>query len=463
MINQGGYHNRVMMIIRPLKFILLIASLFYSQAGFTALKQLYLEDLGGTPFMTRAQPTAPDSIDLTAGSSVTVDQTIAFQAPFTINATNITVTLSLQKIGGGASRTAEVEVFINGILGTSLGTDQFTWSGGGPTPHNFTITNAVAQNLLVGDYLTVVVRNNTATDTFRVRQAAGGTSYLEVDTNTVITIDNVGIHSNPYSNPEEFSSYTASTTVYLRATVSDPFGFADISSVDFVVNDPNSPPSVFTANIITPEAGSTVGATAVFETPYTLPAIPAPDGVWSVDFTANEGSEGAVTAVANKSFGVGSPMLNVLKTSMPDYDPVNMSSFPKAIPNSHIEYTVEVTNSGFGSADNNSILITDPIPAAQTTFYFGNPIDPVRFVDGAVTSGLSLTFLGLADPTDDIDFYSDVGCTTIIATPVADASGYDISSPKVRCIGINPKGDFNGAADLINFPSFSVNFTVRLD
>ncbi|MBT8133114.1 MAG: hypothetical protein KJO03_01315, partial [Gammaproteobacteria bacterium] len=103
---------------------LLIFCLLFSQAGNTALKQLYLENLSGpgAAFLTRAQPVANSFTNLTAGSSITLDQDVAFQAPFTISATDINVTLVLQRTGGG-SRTVQVEVFINGSTGTSLGTD----------------------------------------------------------------------------------------------------------------------------------------------------------------------------------------------------------------------------------------------------------------------------------------------------------------------------------------------------
>lgn len=440
--------------------LLVCLCLSFSAASHAALKRLYFEGLGGSPFLTRILPIGNSSVTLGDNASVTLNQTPVFQAPFTISASDISVTLLLQKTGPGNSRTTRVDLYINGIGGTLVGSDEITWGGGGQQTTLFTITNNIARNLVAGDYITVV-GTNTGTGNTVIRSQAGGTTFVEMQTNTVINLDTVGIHSAAYPDPTEFMSYTAGTTVYLRAAVSDPFGFADISSVDFTVNDPNSPPSVFTSNIITPETGA--AATAVFETPYTIPAAPAPDGVWSVDFVANEGSEATVTSVVNKSFGVGTPILTVSKSNKTDYDPVNITSFPKAIPNSHVEYTVMVTNSGYGFVDNNSMLIADPIPAAQTTFYFGSPIDPVRFVDGAIPSGLTLTFLGLADATDDIDFYSDAACTTIIVSPQADAAGYDISSPKVSCIGINPEGAFNGSADLINLPSFSVNFTVRLD
>ena len=435
--------------------------MFYSQLSFSATKQLYLESLSTTPVLTRVIPAANTFTNITSGSSITIDQSPVFQSAFTISANDIPVTLTLQKIGGGSGRTAQVELFKNGSGGTSIGSDTVAWSTGGPTALVFTISNASAINFVATDYLTLVV-SNTGSGTFRVRANAGGASLIEMDTNTAITVDTVSIHPIAYPDPTEYLSYVAGDNVFLRATVSDPFGFADISSVDFTVNDPNSPPSVYTANITIPEAGASA-ATAVFETPYTIPVAPAPDGVWSVDYVANEGAEG-ITDTAAKIFGVGTTDINVKKTSTTTSDPVN-ASFPKSIPNSHVEYSVETINSGFGFADNNSVFITDPFPDTQTTFYFGAtsaPYDPVQFADGAVASGLTYSFIGLSNQTDDVQFYSDAGCSVDVLSPVADASGYDISVPKIVCIEINPKGDFNGS-DGTNDPSFTVNFTVRVD
>ncbi|RLA39886.1 MAG: hypothetical protein DRR06_18370 [Gammaproteobacteria bacterium] len=432
-----------------------------SQGSFAATKQLYLDSLNATPVLTRVIPSANTTLSLTSGSSVDIDQSPFFQSSFSISENDISVSLTLQKTGPGSSRTAHVELFINGSGGVSIGSDSFSWTSGGPTAIPFTISNASVINFSAGDYLTLVV-TNSGSGTFRVRADAGGASLVELDTNTVINVDAIGIHSIAYPDPTEYLSYVAGDGVFLRATVSDPFGFADISSVDFTVNDPDSPPSVFTVNLTIPESGAS-GAIAVFETPYPIQAAPAPDGVWSVDVVANEGVEG-VTDSKSKTFSVGSTDISVEKTSATTSDPVNITS-PKAIPNSHIEYTVETINSGFGFADNNSIYITDPLPDTQTTFYFGAasaPFNPVQFADGVNASGLTYTFVNLSDQTDDVQFYSDTGCSIDVLVPVTDASGYDISSPKVICIAVNPKGDFNGS-DGSNHPSFFVRFTVRVD
>jgi hypothetical protein len=114
--------------VNPIRIILLFFCLSYSQSSLAVLKQLYLEGLAGGPFMTRTQSTGTSNVTITSGNSITANQVPVFQAPFTITATNITVTLNLQRIAGGI-RNARVELFINGTGGTSLGTAQWSWGG----------------------------------------------------------------------------------------------------------------------------------------------------------------------------------------------------------------------------------------------------------------------------------------------------------------------------------------------
>jgi hypothetical protein len=450
-------------IINPviIRILFSVLCLCFAQTTVAAKKPLYPDSLAGGQLLTRTLPTGNSQASLNGGASITIDQTLALQADFTINPVNIPVPLLVQKTGGGGNRSVKADLYINGTGGTLIGSDSTSFNGGGPQTVNLLISNATTYNLSAGDYLTLVL-TNIGTGNLRVRQDAAGSSQVLLDTDTVIALDYVGVFSNAWPNTTEYHSYVAGDTVYLRATASDPFGSADISSVDFTVTDPTAT-QVFTANVITQATPAPVDAsTAVIETAYTIPAAPAPDGVWSVDYIANEGSEGTVTATDSVSFGVGTPLLSVKKTASTNYDPVNNSTLPKAISNSRVVYTVEVTNSGYGYVDDNTIMITDVLPSAQATFYFGNPLDPVRFTDGSVPSGVSVNFTAVDDPLDDVQFSND-GCSTFVATPTYDSvTGLDTTTPKINCLLINPKGTFNGS-DGVNNPGFTVSFTIQLN
>ena len=169
----------------------------------------------------------------------------------------------------------------------------------------------------------------------------------------------------------------------------------------------------------------------------------------------NNGCEDTVTVSSQ-------PSITLLKSVSIISDPVNGASNPKFIPGAVAEYTIIASNSG-GSADNNSTIITDAVPA-NTALYVndlgGAGSGPVQFTQGATSSTLTYGFTALNNLTDDVDFSIDGG-TTWNAVPVP-ASGV-AGQPNVGCdltinrIRINPKGTFIGNASAPN-PSFQLKF-----
>jgi uncharacterized repeat protein (TIGR01451 family) len=134
---------------------------------------------------------------------------------------------------------------------------------------------------------------------------------------------------------------------------------------------------------------------------------------------------------------------------------VNLASGPKAIPGAEMAYTIQTTNTGQGHSDNNSMVVTDPVPANTSmcvSALCNNP--PVAF-SCSVTPACGLTYNYAADVT-----YSNhpggVGPYDYM-TLSPDANGYDAAVTGVR---INPKGILPGAAG--GNPSFSVFFKVRV-
>jgi len=138
------------------------------------------------------------------------------------------------------------------------------------------------------------------------------------------------------------------------------------------------------------------------------------------------------------------PALILQKTLLTVYDPFNLTTNPKAIPGSWVDYTITASNSAAGEVDNDSTEITDPLPANVGLFVGdlgGAGSGPVEFTDGAgaASSGLTYTFGGLADLSDDVDFSIDGVDYTYVPTP--DIDGFDTS---VRYVRINPNGTFLG-------------------
>ncbi len=176
--------------------------------------------------------------------------------------------------------------------------------------------------------------------------------------------------------------------------------------------------------------------------------------------TVNGGRSNAVAA--NATLTVGLPSFTVAKSVLLVSDPVNGATLPKAIPGAVVSYSIQVTNSGAGTADNNTTLIVDPIPA-NTRLFVGDlggvGSGPIAFVNGTPSSGLTYTFTSLASGADDVSF-SNTGCSPFTNyIPVPDIDGFDAL---VTCVRINPKGVF-AAASGGNNPNFEARFRVRVN
>ena len=154
------------------------------------------------------------------------------------------------------------------------------------------------------------------------------------------------------------------------------------------------------------------------------------------------------------------PAISLKKTLQTISDPVNGTNNPKAIPGALSEYTLTATNNGSGATDNNSIVLSDAIPA-NTALYVndisGAGTGPVRFVDGTPASGLSYSFAGLGDNTDDLSFSNDGGAS-FNYTPSADADGVDTA---VTHIKMATQGSFSAASGA-GSPNFEFIFRVKV-
>jgi uncharacterized repeat protein (TIGR01451 family) len=148
----------------------------------------------------------------------------------------------------------------------------------------------------------------------------------------------------------------------------------------------------------------------------------------------------ATTSTATATFNVVTPApLTLVKSSQASTDPVNGTVNPKLIPGARAAYTVTIANPNEFATTADSIVVLDATPANLALFVShisGASGGPIRFQNGATSSGLTYAFTSLASTTDDVDFSSDGGATwTYVPTP--NAQGAD---PAVNRIRIRPKG-----------------------
>jgi hypothetical protein len=441
----------------------------------SGMKQLYFETV--TPGGNLTRDPTDSIIDSTSaniaknGGTLTLNQGIAFTAsnPFTIAGGNdLIVKLRVRRTSTNAS-SVQVEVF-NGNTGSPIGTAvsssitafRNVWQTltltipAASIPADVTLGNNDYIQLLITNISTGGGGRNIQVRT--LEDTGGGViekSQLQIESSTVINVDSIDVYANPWPDTTQYSSYEPGSTVSIRATVSDPFGNADITSATITIDDPNSPPSLINNAAMT-SVDTPASTTRLFEYTYNIPANP--EGFWPLTVTANEGFETTVFHTALSTMIVGTPNIMISKNSAVLSDPINVSN-PKAIPGAIIEYSINVENSGFGYVDTDSTILTDPVPAG-TTFYFGSPLNPATFIDGATASGLSFSFIDLSSNIDDIDFSNDGGSSYI--TPTVDVNGFDTTSPPINFIRINPKGEFNGS-DSVNNPSMQIDFRVKVE
>ena len=163
--------------------------------------------------------------------------------------------------------------------------------------------------------------------------------------------------------------------------------------------------------------------------------------------------------VDEQAFTLAGPDILLVKLIQTEYDPYNLTVNPKAIPGARIRYTINASNQGTGPADNNSIVVTDNVPA-NTDLCVADPcaqgLDPVRFIDGPgvnAPSGLAFNYAA------NVSYSSDPGpLYTYGYAPSADAGGYDTAVTSVR---IAPTGPFLSPGGGGN-PGFNLELRVRV-
>ena len=245
----------------------------------------------------------PVAVVLPATNSTAFAQTPNFALPFTMPAGGVVSITNFITVTNGAANLAASPGLITATLRTNgvnfltlsnttytagVGNTNLVWSGILPS----SITVAAGTNL------TYVISNNVANSAFHVNyDSTNQPSQIVLPASTVIAISpGFGVYDAPFPNGNLVTTPIAGTTLYVRATVTDPFGTNDISSVVYSFTAPNTNNNFsFTntlANIVTNTAGS-----RTFE--YVWATGPA-TGNYTVVATANEGTEG-VSATATAS------------------------------------------------------------------------------------------------------------------------------------------------------------------
>ncbi|MEB8432895.1 hypothetical protein OO007_11715 [Cocleimonas sp. KMM 6892] len=158
------------------------------------------------------------------------------------------------------------------------------------------------------------------------------------------------------------------------------------------------------------------------------------------DSSANINSQGMNNNLA--------PEISLTKKVTTIYDPYNGASNPKAIPGSVLEYSITATNDGPSAADNDSIKLSDIIPANTKLCVSntGNCRAPY-FVNGSPSSGLSLGAVT----------YLDNSNTVIPSSPDSDGANSNVAKLEAAM-----NGSF-AAKSATTGPNFSLKFRIVVE
>ncbi|MCO6457238.1 MAG: carboxypeptidase regulatory-like domain-containing protein, partial [Pirellulaceae bacterium] len=211
-----------------------------------------------------------------------------------------------------------------------------------------------------GNSLELEITSNESLFGFRVLyDSATYPSQIVVDTTTVINVSSLNVFSAAYPGGMVISSANPGDTVYLRTTVTDPFGADDITDVDLIITDSLNNIIVNTTlddtDVVDPSLPAPTSNYKTYQYAWTLPLTA---GDFTVTVIANEGTEGVFDLDVTDFTVNGTPDLAVTKTDGGITASVGQT----------VVYTINYQNVGDGSAT--GVTLTETLPA-YTTFNAG--------------------------------------------------------------------------------------------
>jgi len=217
---------------------------------------------------------------ITGATTVSFSQTPSLCTDLTIKAGHtITAKVYVNVTGGIMDNSSNVTATIK-YGATTIA----TLSNGGYASGLLTLTGTTSSDVTIpaGQSIVVDVTNNQSALGFQIRyDSQTYPSKIDLPVTTYINISAFAAYDDAYPGGAVITgSTTPDSTVYLRATVSDPFGVSDITGLDVNIEGTTHAASVV----------NTVGCSRVYEYAWT----PGTSGDYSISAVAKEGYEGIV-------------------------------------------------------------------------------------------------------------------------------------------------------------------------
>ena len=228
-------------------------------------------------------------------------------------------------------------------------------------------------------------------------------SKVSLPVTTYIDIPTYAVYSAAYPGGSIITNAVGGTTVYPRVTVTDPFGFSDITGMNITITPPST--------LVSATSVATSGCTRTYQ--YTW-VTPVASGTYNIPATAKEGLENTVTDVQALSFDLCSPTV-----STPVFALGATSTRCQGV--STVTYTATAAN---------STSISYSLDAASLAA--GNTINTatsaVTYVAGWTTNTvITATALGCGGPS--------TANHTVTTTPSVSAPVFSSGATSTRCQG----------------------------
>jgi uncharacterized repeat protein (TIGR01451 family) len=440
----------------------------------TGNKHLYLHSLSnvGRPnqVMKRDRPTISDNRNIGSGGRDAIwTLSPSFQSTFEFDGQNISLNLCLQSnktTNVSRNHTMQIQLLHNSTVIADSGITSISIPLRNEPVKQFPYTISLLQSpsILAGETLKLRIVNSSGNGGIRVYSLDGADyCYVTIPAKTVINVDSISV-TDSISNLA-VNEINSGTGISIEAIISDPFGSFDITSADLSAIDAQGN-TVFN-HLPMSVLNDSGAATKSFNLNYTIPTS-AQTGYWKLTVRAKEGEENTIDH--------GSDFMLLVKHALPDIkveksitiysDPIHginsAGNYSKALPGAILTYTIEATNTGEGVAENNSIWISDSIPA--NTYMVVNDYDAISGQGPVIeqpinpTSGLTYVFTSLNSTTDSIEF-SDNNGLSFDYPPTPDSDGID---KRITHFRINPTGTFQAPAAGESANQFSIKFRVQL-
>jgi len=336
-------------------------------------KPLYVDNLAASPSLDRTLPVI-DTLRTVSSQGGTMTLTLApvLQSGLTLAAGSIDLGLwiSLDTSFGG-ERQIQATLGYTGASTGTIGTDTVTVNllpgitGAQYLPLQIDLANDLP--LLANSSLTLTLTNTTpvageSVTLHSMKDAGVGDHSSLVSLNALepLAVTAIEFFDNDIdSGGVQLDSAAENSSVWVRATVEDPFGAADITSARLFVTAPSLATPIIGEAMTIPSTQPDIGSQRFFQYALTSPTHNLNElGDWLFQVTAFEGTEALVSASRNVLLNVNNASVN-LEDSYKTVANLTSGNNADTNPGDTLHYSINLLETGGKSPVN--LVLTDTI------------------------------------------------------------------------------------------------------